>query len=88
MMLWPSSSLSLSLLVVITVLLHLRQSVAFTYSPLAEPIAVRSPFFTSWKTGGAPLPGNWALNAMDTHITAWTGFAHVDGVGYLFMGDP
>ena len=86
-MLRPASSFPLSILVFIATFLLVRPAAAFTYSPVAEPIAVKSPFLSTYNAGGSSPAGNWASNSGDGHITAWSGLARVDGVGYVFMGN-
>lgn len=65
---------------------------ALSYSPPAVPLVTRSPFLSSYH-GGGPNEGSgtisrsWAFNGNDGHVTAWTGLARIDGVGYSFLGD-
>ena len=89
MFLWPASTLSWPLLLVatLTVLADVRPALAFTYTPVAEPLVVKSPFLSTWNSGSQPLAGSWAFNAADLKITAWEGLARVDGVTYNFVGD-
>jgi hypothetical protein len=53
--------------------------------PPAVPLAVRSPYLNTWLTADA-LPGVWPT-FWNGHITAMTGVARIDGVGYRFLGD-
>ncbi|KIM22747.1 hypothetical protein M408DRAFT_281196 [Serendipita vermifera MAFF 305830] len=83
-MLWP---FPLSLLVFIATFASFRPAAALTYSPGAEPLVVRSPFLNTWNAGGSPVAGSWSFNTFDGKVTAWTGLARVDGVGYAYLGD-
>jgi len=59
-----------------------------TFDPLrppAVPLAVRSPYLSSWLAADA-LPGAWPT-FWNGHITAMSGVARIDGVGYRFLGD-
>ncbi len=54
--------------------------------PPAVPLAVRSPYLSTWLTGDL-LGGHWA-SFWTGRTTAITGIARVDGVDFLFMGAP
>ncbi|CAK7201673.1 hypothetical protein SEUCBS139899_004382 [Sporothrix eucalyptigena] len=61
-----------------------------TFSPLrppAIPLAVRSPYLSTWLNGdsGGILPGSWPHFWAD-EITGWQGFIRVDNVTYNWMG--
>ena len=63
--------------------------VASTFNPIrppATPLAVRSPYLSSWLAADT-LPGSWAT-FWTGHVTAMTGIARVDGTSYVFMGIP
>src|SRR6266702_1250388 len=62
---------------------------ATTFSPLrppATPLAVRSPYLTTWLAGDT-LPGTWPT-FWNGHITALCGIARIDGTPYIFAGNP
>jgi hypothetical protein len=62
---------------------------ATTFSPLrppATPLAVRSPYLTTWLAGDT-LPGTWPT-FWNGHITALCGIARIDGTPYVFAGNP
>ncbi|KAA2255955.1 DUF5127 domain-containing protein [Solihabitans fulvus] len=62
---------------------------ATTFSPLrppATPLAVRSPYLTTWLAGDT-LPGTWPT-FWNGHITALCGIARIDGTSYVFAGAP
>src|SRR5450755_3003931 len=54
--------------------------------PPAAPLAVRGPYVSTWLPSTA-LPGTWP-EFWPGHTTAMGGLARIDGVSYLFMGDP
>jgi hypothetical protein len=56
------------------------------FRPPATPLAVRSPYLSTWLAGDY-LAGEWA-GFWTGRTTAMTGIARVDGVSYLFMGAP
>jgi Domain of unknown function (DUF5127)/Domain of unknown function (DUF4965)/Domain of unknown function (DUF1793)/Domain of unknown function (DUF4964) len=63
--------------------------VASTFHPIrppATPLAVRSPYLSSWLAADT-LPGSWAT-FWTGHVTAMTGLARIDGTAYVFMGIP
>ncbi|KIY47397.1 DUF1793-domain-containing protein [Fistulina hepatica ATCC 64428] len=62
--------------------------VATPFSPPAVPIAVRSPYLSTWlpQGKGTALNGAWAT-FWNAKITAWTGFIRVDNTSYSFLGD-
>jgi glutaminase A-like protein/uncharacterized protein DUF5127/ricin-type beta-trefoil lectin protein/uncharacterized protein DUF4964 len=62
---------------------------AATFSPLrppATPLAVRSPYLTTWLAGDT-LPGTWPT-FWNGHITALCGIARIDGAPFVFAGNP
>jgi hypothetical protein len=62
---------------------------ATTFSPLrppATPLAVRSPYLTTWLAGDT-LPGTWPT-FWNGHITALCGIARIDGAPFVFAGNP
>jgi len=64
-------------------------AVSSTFDPLrppAVPLAVRSPYLTTWLPGDS-LPGAWPTFWTGA-VTAITGIARVDGVPYVFIGTP
>jgi Domain of unknown function (DUF5127)/Domain of unknown function (DUF4965)/Domain of unknown function (DUF1793)/Domain of unknown function (DUF4964) len=54
--------------------------------PPAAPLAVRSPYVSTWLPATA-LPATWQ-EFWAGHTTAMGGIARIDGVSYMFMGDP
>jgi hypothetical protein len=54
--------------------------------PPAVPLAVRSPYLSTWLAGDN-LPGTWPT-FWTGRITAMTGIATIDGSPFLFMGAP
>lgn len=54
--------------------------------PPAAPLAVRNPYVSTWLPATA-LPATWE-QFWQGHTTAMGGIARVDGVSYMFMGDP
>ncbi|HSZ43075.1 MAG TPA: DUF5127 domain-containing protein [Trebonia sp.] len=52
----------------------------------AAPLAVRGPYLSTWLPATA-LPATWE-EFWAGHTTAIGGIARVDGVSYMFMGDP
>ncbi len=64
-------------------------AVASTFTPIrppATPLAVRSPYLSTWLPADN-LAGTWPA-FWTGHITAMTGIVRVDGVAYTFMGAP
>ncbi|WP_433220650.1 glutaminase domain-containing protein [Dactylosporangium sp. CS-047395] len=62
---------------------------ASTFSPIrppATPLAVRSPYLSTWLRADT-LPGNWPTFWAGA-VTAITGIVRVDGRPYVFMGAP
>ncbi|QDS74726.1 hypothetical protein FKW77_000837 [Venturia effusa] len=69
---------------------------ASTFSPArppALPLAVKSPYLSTWIEAGSDggnggyLAGSWARHWAG-RITAWSGIVRVDGQPYVWMGDP
>ncbi|HEX3783033.1 MAG TPA: DUF5127 domain-containing protein [Pseudonocardiaceae bacterium] len=63
--------------------------IASTFDPIrppATPLAVRSPYLSSWLAADT-LPGSWAT-FWTGHVTAMSGIARIDGTSYVFMGIP
>jgi hypothetical protein len=54
--------------------------------PPAAPLAVRNPYVSTWLPATA-LPATWP-QFWQGHTTAMGGIARIDGVSYMFMGDP
>jgi hypothetical protein len=66
------------------------QARAINYSPMAIPLAVKTPYLSSWMQGGSAdstISRSWPINGNDDKITGWAGFARVDGINYSFLGD-
>ncbi|MEY9964962.1 hypothetical protein ABIA33_003004 [Streptacidiphilus sp. MAP12-16] len=64
-------------------------AVASTFDPIrppAVPLAVRSPYLSTWLPADN-LAGTWPT-FWTGRTTAMVGIAHIDGVAYLFMGAP
>jgi hypothetical protein len=62
---------------------------ASTFSPLrppATPLAVRSPYLTTWLAGDN-LAGTWPT-FWNGRVTALCGIARIDGTPYVFLGSP
>ncbi|MFD0577009.1 DUF4964 domain-containing protein [Dactylosporangium darangshiense] len=60
-----------------------------TFTPIrppATPLAVRSPYLSTWLRADN-LPGNWPTFWAGA-VTAITGIVRVDGQPYVFMGAP
>ncbi|KAE9976474.1 hypothetical protein BLS_002068 [Venturia inaequalis] len=69
---------------------------ASTFSPArppALPLAVKSPYLSTWVEAGTRggnggyLAGEWARHWAG-RITAWSGVIRVDGQAFVWMGDP
>ncbi|WP_344307871.1 glutaminase family protein [Fodinicola feengrottensis] len=54
--------------------------------PPATPLAVRSPYLSTWLASDS-LPGTWP-SFWTGRTTAMTGIVRIDGVPYVFMGAP
>src|SRR5580693_8150633 len=54
--------------------------------PPAAALAVRGPYLSTWLPATA-LPATWQ-EFWAGHTTAMGGIARIDGVAYMFMGDP
>jgi hypothetical protein len=54
--------------------------------PPAVPLAVRSPYLSTWLNADLPT-GHWS-NFWTGRTTAMTGIIQVDGTSYLFLGAP
>lgn len=74
----------------------LAQGTGSTFSPArppAIPLAVRSPYLSTWLRAGPDggnggyLAGEWPI-FWTGQVTGWTGMVMVDGLPYLWMGDP
>ncbi|KAJ7583013.1 hypothetical protein C8J56DRAFT_1056024 [Mycena floridula] len=57
------------------------------FNPPSIPLAVRSPYLSSWlpQGEGVPLNGEWAT-FWAGQVQAWTGFVKIDGQSYSFLG--
>jgi hypothetical protein len=49
---------------------------ATPFSPASVPLAVRSPYLSTWLPGSTPLNGGWAQHWAGA-TTAWTGYVKV-----------
>ncbi|PNS16328.1 hypothetical protein CAC42_6435 [Sphaceloma murrayae] len=82
----------LSALVALAVLAS-GQSTFIPRRPPAIPLAVKSPYLSCWQLAGSDsgnggyLAGQWST-FWNGQITAWTGLIRVDGVSYIWMGNP
>ncbi|MFF6956804.1 glutaminase domain-containing protein [Streptomyces sp. NPDC008317] len=68
---------------------HAAQAAASTFSPLrppAVPLAVRSPYLSTWLPADN-LAGTWPA-FWTGHVTALCGLARIDGAAYVFLGNP
>ncbi|KAG8776131.1 hypothetical protein FRC16_004616, partial [Serendipita sp. 398] len=83
---WWKNVLAATLLSTVTV--DLQGVYGFTYTPGGVPLAVKSPFLSTWKLGSVPMGRDWPLSGGNLGITAWVGFARVDDVLYSFLGAP
>jgi hypothetical protein len=54
--------------------------------PPAAPLVVRSPYVSTWLPS-TTLPGTWQ-QFWQGHTTAMGGLVRIDGVSYMFMGNP
>ncbi|WP_233533845.1 DUF5127 domain-containing protein [Kitasatospora sp. SolWspMP-SS2h] len=66
-----------------------RTLAASAFSPLrppAVPLAVRSPYLSTWVPADN-LAGTWAT-FWNGHVTALCGLARIDGTAYVFAGAP
>ncbi|KAI5122587.1 hypothetical protein M0805_004803 [Coniferiporia weirii] len=62
---------------------------ATPFNPAAVPLAVRSPYLSTWLPQGSGTALNDAWPAFWTgSILGWAGFVRVDGTVYTFLGDP
>ncbi|KAG8707228.1 hypothetical protein FRC09_001952 [Ceratobasidium sp. 395] len=70
-----------------------RQSTSWTstpFNPPAIPLAVRSPYLSTWLqggNGGGQLNGQWPTFWTGS-ILGWAGYVRVDGKTYTFLGAP
>jgi len=61
--------------------------------PPSLPLAVRSPYMSTWQQAGSDggnggyLPGQWPTFWAGA-ITGWTGYIRVDNITYIWLGDP
>ncbi|KAJ7781111.1 DUF1793-domain-containing protein [Mycena metata] len=62
---------------------------ATPFNPSSIPLAVRSPYLSTWlpQGGGNPLNGVWPQHWTEQTV-GWAGFIKVDGTAYSFLGDP
>ncbi|KAJ7044468.1 DUF1793-domain-containing protein [Mycena alexandri] len=62
---------------------------ATPFNPSSIPLAVRSPYLSTWlpQGGGNPLNGVWPQHWTGQTV-GWAGFIKVDGTAYSFLGDP
>ncbi|KAJ7179016.1 DUF1793-domain-containing protein [Mycena filopes] len=62
---------------------------ATPFNPSSIPLAVRSPYLSTWLPQGAgnPLNGVWPQHWTGQTV-GWAGFIKVDGTAYSFLGDP
>lgn len=67
-----------------------------TFKPLRPPsipLAVKSPYFSTWQQAGSDsgnggyLAGEWPTFWAGA-ITGWTGYIRVDNITYIWMGAP
>jgi hypothetical protein len=70
------------------------QATAIDYWPMSIPLAVKTPYLSSWMKAGLTqtdpswiLDRNWPINGYDAKTTAWAGLAMIDGVEYSWLGD-
>ncbi|KAI0289968.1 DUF1793-domain-containing protein [Russula brevipes] len=61
-----------------------------TLFPAAVPLAVRSPYLTSWDytTKGTTFSRLWPTTYDSSKILGWSVLVRVDNVTYSFLGDP
>lgn len=81
-------SLLLSLLSMLAVVAPLTSASTFTpLRPPAIPLAVRSPYLSTWLNGdsGGLLPGSWP-RFWANQIVGWQGLIRVDNATYNWMG--
>ncbi|ETW77436.1 hypothetical protein HETIRDRAFT_480082 [Heterobasidion irregulare TC 32-1] len=59
-----------------------------TFFPPEWPLAVRSPYLSSWEaaTKGSQPPYNWPKTSTEA-ILGWQGLVNIDGVSYNWLGD-
>ncbi|KAH8120127.1 DUF1793-domain-containing protein [Phellopilus nigrolimitatus] len=62
---------------------------ATPFNPAAVPLAVRTPYLSTWLPQGAgtALNGNWSSFWTGTTL-GWAGYVRVDGTVYNFLGAP
>ena len=69
------------------------QSVFTPLRPPSIPLAVKSPYMSTWQQAGSLggnggyLPGQWPTFWYGAQ-TGWTGYIRVDNITYIWMGDP
>ncbi|KAH9841230.1 DUF1793-domain-containing protein [Teratosphaeria destructans] len=84
---------SFSLLFLTAAGLSIAQSTFSPIRPPALPIAVKSPYLSTYLQAGSDggnggyLAGEWPT-FWQGQVTAWTGFIRVDNVTYAWMGNP
>jgi hypothetical protein len=66
--------------------LYQTAPVASPLRPPAVPLIVRGPYINTWEASDT-APGTWPT-FWNGRITAITGIARIDGVGYTFFGAP
>ena len=62
-------------------------ALAATISPPSYPLAVRTPYLSTWLPGPNALNDAWP-EFWAGQIAAWTGLIRVDGTTYSFLGLP
>ncbi|PSK33961.1 transketolase [Elsinoe australis] len=73
--------------------LAVGQSTFTPARPPAIPLAAKSPYLSCWQLAGSDsgnggyLAGQWPT-FWNGQVTAWTGLIRVDGVTYIWMGNP
>ncbi|EIM85296.1 DUF1793-domain-containing protein [Stereum hirsutum FP-91666 SS1] len=88
----PLSLPSPSLLILTSLLPNLASAASWTADPFiphAYPLAVRSPYLSTWlpQGNGTALNGGWPQFWGGSTI-GWAGIVRVDGSSYTFLGDP
>ncbi|KAJ7684052.1 hypothetical protein B0H17DRAFT_941147 [Mycena rosella] len=62
---------------------------ASPFNPSSIPLAVRTPYLSTWlpQGSGTPLNGAWPQHWTGQTV-GWSGFIKVDGTPYSFLGEP